>query len=618
MKRKANPKSILPGLVRLLRAFRPQIRRQRSLLLLAFVSVSAGILFQVLEPWPVKFIYDHIFLRSGHHLRSMPFHLNLAGVDTRLLLTILALSLVLVAGLGALADYFSTVLLTLAASRVLAEVRANLFFHLANLPLSFHTRNKSGDLITRITYDIDRMREVTVTAALPLFTNGLAFFAMLGVMLWMNWRLALVAVVASPIFVFSVTRITRRIKETASKQRSREGRVAATTAEAIGAIKTVQALSLQHAFAGIFAVNNTRSLQEGARAQQLSAGLERTIEVMVASTTAVVLWGGAQLAIDKAITPGDLIVFVNYMRTAFKPMRQLAKSLGQIARATASGDRILELMQTVPMIRDCENAVGLPTLEGDIRFENVSFSYEPGRLALDHVNLEVRPGQRVAVVGPSGGGKSTMANLLQRFYDPDAGRVLVDGHDIRTCKLETLRSQTSIVLQDSVLFAVSARENIRLGAAGASEADVLAAARFANAHEFLMRLPQGYDTVLGERGATLSGGQRQRIAIARAALRKAPIVILDEPATGLDGQNESEVMAALDRLSAGRTTLLISHDLKAAKQADLIVYLAKGRVVERGTHQELMALGGEYAATYMLQTAPDSAPDKEDYYAVET
>jgi ATP-binding cassette subfamily B protein len=211
-----------------------------------------------------------------------------------------------------------------------------------------------------------------------------------------------------------------------------------------------------------------------------------------------------------------------------------------------------------------------------------------------------------------------MANLLQRFYDPDAGRVLVDGHDIRTCKLETLRSQTSIVLQDSVLFAVSARENIRLGAAGASEADVLAAARLANAHEFLMRLPQGYDTVLGERGATLSGGQRQRIAIARAALRKAPVVILDEPATGLDGQNESEVMAALDRLSAGRTTLLISHDLKAAKQADLIVYLAKGRVVERGTHQELMALGGEYAATYMLQTAPDSAPEKENYYAVET
>jgi ATP-binding cassette subfamily B protein len=614
MKRRVSPQSILPGLVRLLRAFSPEIRRQRRLLLLAGISVSAGTLFQVLEPWPVKFVYDYIFSFSGHRLRNLPFHVNSGGMDTRLLLTILALSMVLVIGLGALADYFTAVLLTLAAARVLAEVRSHLFQHLAILPLSFHTRNKSGDLITRITYDIDRMREVTVTAALPLVTNGLAFFAMLAVMFWMNWRLAMVAVVASPVFVYSVTRITRRIKETARAQRSREGSVAATTAEIISAIKTVQSLSLQKVFTGIFAANNTRSLQAGAQAQQLSARLERTVEVMVALITAVVLWGGAQLVISKTLTPGDLIIFVNYMRTAFRPMRQLAKSLGQVARALASGDRILELMHTVPEIRDAENALELQVREGRIRFENVSFGYEPGRLVLNRFNLEIGPGQRVAVVGPSGSGKSTIANLLLRFYDPDAGRVLVDGHNIRDCKLDSLRSQTSIVLQDSVLFAVSARENIRASASGASEADVEAAARMANAHEFLTRLSEGYDTVLGERGATLSGGQRQRIAIARAALREAPLVILDEPTTGLDGQNESEVMAALEQLTAGRTTLLISHNLKMARQADLIVYLAHGRVLEQGTHQELMTLGGEYAATYTLQ----NASDKEDYCAVQS
>jgi ATP-binding cassette subfamily B protein len=424
----------------------------------------------------------------------------------------------------------------------------------------------------------------------------------------------MIAVVASPVFVYSVTRITRRIKETARAQRSREGSVAATTAEIVSAIKTVQSLSLQNVFAGIFAANNTRSLQAGARAQQLSAGLERTVEVMVAVITAVVLWGGAQAVISKSLTPGDLIVFVNYMRTASRPMRQLAKSLGQIARALASGERILELMHTVPEIRDSENAVELQVREGRIRFEDVSFSYEPGRLVLDGFNLDIRPGQHVAVVGPSGSGKSTIANLLLRFYDPDAGRVLVDGHDVRDCKLDSLRSQTSIVLQDSVLFAVSARENIRAGAARASDADLLVAARMANAHEFLTRLPQGYETVLGERGATLSGGQRQRIAIARAAVREAPIVILDEPTTGLDGQNESEVMTALERLTAARTTLLISHNLKMARQADLIVYLAHGRVLEQGTHQELMALGGEYATTYILQ----NSSDKENYYAVET
>jgi ATP-binding cassette subfamily B protein len=291
-----------------------------------------------------------------------------------------------------------------------------------------------------------------------------------------------------------------------------------------------------------------------------------------------------------------LIVFANYLRIGFKPIRQLAKYLGQIARALASGDRILELLATPLEIQDGVDSLPAPPFAGHIRFENVSFEYEKQRVALRNVSFEVKPGQKAVLVGPSGSGKSTIASLLLRLHDPQEGRILIDGRDIRAYTIESLRSQISIVMQDSPLFALSVRDNIAFGATGRSSQEITEAARIANAHDFIMHLPQQYDTVLGERGATLSGGQRQRVAIARAAIRQAPVIILDEPTTGLDRKNESEVSAALDRLSDKSTTLLITHDLHTAQDADLVLYLSEGRIVERGTHRSLMALDREYAA----------------------
>jgi ATP-binding cassette subfamily B protein len=580
------------GWLTLIRAFHAEIARERRLIWISAAAVLGGVVLRALEPWPLKFIYNALFLGHKHGMSLAV----LQRFSPEVQVAIYIASMVVITGLAATFEYVSTVTMGVAASRVLADIRGHLFRHLANLSVSFHGRNRTGDLITHVTYDVDRMREVTVSSLLPFLVNVLTLTAMLGVMLWMNWKLGCLVAIVFPVFFLAVDRLMMRIREVAREQRRREGSVASATAEAISSIRTVQALSLQPRFMSIFSVANRRSLQAGNKAQQLSAGLERVIDLLATSTTAVVLWFGVRNVLKGELTPGDLIVFTSYLRTGFKPIRQLAKYLGQIARALASGDRILSLLGTPLEIKDEADAEVATPFKGHIVFENVSFEYEPERVALRSVSFEVKPSQKAVLVGPSGSGKSTIASLLLRLHDPCEGRILIDGRDIRSYTLESLRSHISIVMQDSPLFALSVRDNIALGKTSGTSEEVTAAARIANAHDFVTRMPRGYDTVLGERGATLSGGQRQRIAIARAAIRRAPIVILDEPMTGLDRKNEQEVSAALDRLSEDSTTLLITHDLQSAEHADLVLFLSEGRIVEYGTHESLMRLDREYAA----------------------
>ncbi|MES1024332.1 ABC transporter ATP-binding protein [Gloeocapsa sp. BRSZ] len=609
-RRPKNIKEALPGLSRIIQRFAPQIRQQKLLLGISFFALLAETVFRLLEPWPLKLIFDYIIV-SGFQTDALPIP-ALRGLNPITLLTIFTAAIVAIAIARAAAAYCSTVGMALAATQVMTEIRGNLYTHLQRLSLSFHSKIKSGDLITRVTYDVERLREATVTAALPLLTNILTLIGMLGVMFWLNWELATLAIAAFPLFVFSTFRTTKRIQGVARTQRKREGAMAATAAEAIGAIKVVQALSLQKILEGAFASQNKKSLKDGARVQRLAAALERSVEALVAVATALVLWRGVQLVLAQAISPGDLLVFVNYLKTAFKPMRYLAKYTGQIAKATASGERIIDLLDTVPDIRDARGAIAAPPFRGKVEFENVSFAYEPEQIVLRNISFNVNPGQQVALVGPSGGGKSSLVSLLLRLYDPLEGRIRIDGHDLREYKLDSLRKQISIVLQDSVLFAVSVRDNISYGSLGATHQEIEAAARLANAHEFIMAMPQGYDTILSERGSTLSGGQRQRIAIARAAIRQAPIVILDEPTTGLDNQNERAVSEALDRLTAGRTTFIISHNLRTTEHADLILYIERGEILETGTHQELIYRGGRYATLYRMQAVIGSESG-EDY-----
>jgi ATP-binding cassette, subfamily B, bacterial len=608
-------KETVPGLGRIIQKFWPQIRQQNVLIIISFLALIAETIFRLLEPWPLKVIFDYILL-SGFESASQVFPI-IANLTTIELLTVISVAIVAIAGLRAGCAYISTIGMALAATHIMTEIRGTLYSHLQRLSLSFHSKAKSGDLITRVTYDVERIREATVTAALPLFTNVFTLTGMMGVMLWMNWELAIIAIAVFPLFIIVSAHLSKQIQKVARKQRKREGAMAATAAEAMGAIKVVQALSLQGMLESSFDKNNQKSLQEGAESQKLSAGLERTVEMLVAVATALILWRGVQLVLDKMVTPGELLVFINYLKTAFKPMRQLAKYTAQISKATASGERIIDLLDTVPEIRDSRGAIAAPRFRGAVKFQNVMFAYETEKTILQNMSFQVKAGQQVALVGPSGGGKSSLVSLLLRLYDPLEGNIFIDGHDLREYKVDSLRQQISIVLQESVLFAVSVKDNIAYGCLNATDAEIKAAARLANAHDFIEGLPQGYDTILGERGATLSGGQRQRIAIARAAVRQSPIVILDEPTTGLDQENEREVSEALERLTQNCTTFWITHNLKAAEQADTILYIESGQVLEQGTHYELLKLGGKYAAMYAVQAAiGNNSPDEADSFAI--
>ncbi len=615
MARPLEIKNMLPSLWRVLRKFWPYIREYRLLITGSLAALFIEIGFRVLEPWPLKFVFDRVIahpLKNGKS-RFPAFD----SIDSSTLLILAAVGIVAFAGFRALAAYANKIGFALVGNRVLSKVRSELYKHLQFLSLSFHNKAKNGDLIVRVIGDVGLLKDVTVTAILPLLANTLILFAMMGIMLWLNWQLTMVVLAVFPLFLLFGSRMSFKIRQVSKLQRRRQSAMATTVAESFGAIKIVQALSLEDVFDQSFSSQNNKSLKEGVQAKRLSANLERTVDILIALATALVVYFGSRLVMRSALTPGDLLVFLSYLKSAFKPVRNFAKYTARLAKASAAGDRVMDILETVPDICDLPDAVPAPSLHGHVKYEDVHFAYEPGQNVLSGISFEARPGQQIALVGPSGTGKSTLVSLVMRLYEPSAGRVLIDGKDIRGFTLGSLRSQISMVLQDPMLFGASIYKNIAYGAPEVTRAEVEAAARLANAHEFITALPEGYETELGERGVTLSNGQRQRIAIARAAVRKSPILILDEPTTGLDKENEHEVVEALERLAYGRTTFMIVHDLKLAVIADHILFLENGKICEQGNHDELMAKKGRYAAMWRLQSAHrDKRINLEDTYVI--
>ncbi len=600
----ARPKSIrasLPALRRLYRHCRPEVRRQRWLMSGSLLALLTEVIFRLLEPWPLKFAFDRLLRRDG------------AGAtgDSPALLGWAALALVSILALRAVGSYYSAVGFARAGNKIVGGLRNRLYRHLQSLPIAFHSGARAGDLVIRLISDVGLLRDMAVTALLPLLAKCLILVGMIGVMLWMNWRLALVALLVLPFFALRTVSLGTKIREIARIQRARDSAMASSAAEALHGIRTVQALSLEERFAQAFGGANEHSAKADVKGKRLAASLERSVDVLIGIATGLTLWYGGILVWRGELTPGQLLVFLAYLKYAYRPVQDIAKYSSRLAKASASSARVLDLLERVPEVADRPDAGPAPAFRGDIHFDRISFSYDSaGGQANIWRDLDARipAGTHLAIVGPSGSGKSTLAGLALRLHDPQAGCVRIDGEDIRQFTLASLRQQFAVVLDDTVLFAASVRENIAAAAPGASPDAIEAAARLANAHEFIRALPQGYDTVLGERGVTLSRGQRQRLAIARAALRPAPILLLDEPATGLDRANASLVLDALTRLESRRTVIHITHQPRHAAQSDLIWFVEHGRIVESGTHLELLARGGHYAALW--QVASEEAADE--------
>lgn len=573
------------ALRRTLRIVRPHIRGHRAVMGLGGLALLFEVVFRVLEPWPVKLAVDAVTVSLGASTPGPAASLQL--------LLACGLATVSIVGLRALSNYLATVAFALAGSRIATALRQRVFEHVTGLSARFHSRSRSGDVVQRLVGDVGRLQEVATTAGLPLLANVVTLVAMTGVMAWLDPVLAITVVAAAAVYAVLARTGTPQITHASRRTRRSEGDLANLATETIGGIRVVHAYNLRDSLSRRFQGSNRKSLKDGVKARRLAAALERRTDVVVGIATAVVLVVGGLRVVDGAMTPGDLVLFLTYLKTSMKPLRDMAKYTGRIARATASGERVADLLDEQPEITTPAEPAGLDGVRGELTLTRVHADHGDGRPVLRGLSLHVPAGQRIAVVGPSGAGKSTLASLLVRMLDPTRGSVRLDGHDLRELDLDELRRHVSLVLQEAVLFTGTIADNIRQGDPDATDEQVRAAARAARIETFVDSLPDGFDTLVGERGGTMSGGQRQRIAIARAILRQAPVVVLDEPTTGLDADNATAVRAGLARLTRGCTTVVITHDEATARECDRIVWLEDGVVAWDGPADgELPATAG--------------------------
>ncbi len=554
----------------------------RGLCAAVCTAISAG--GTAYLPWIIKDMVDQVLKEKNTDM-----------------LNYIVLSIIVVFIIRGIAFYGQSYLMNYVGQKVIIDIRKDVFEKLQRLGLDFYDKNKTGTIMSYVTNDVGALQSAMVENVVEMVTESVILIASIVMMIYLDWRLFLVTFSTFPIVLLFIDWFGKRIRKSGSRIQEATADITSVLQETVSSARVIKSFVREEYEIERFERENVKNFRANMKYAQLSATLTPTIEFVAAVGVTIILWYGGNSVIDGKITAGSLVAFLTYAVNISNPIKRLSRVIGNIQKAMAAAQRVFGVLDLPESIQNMPNAKLLPLVKGHVRFNNVSFAYNSGEQVLNNMSFDVKPGEMIAFVGPSGAGKSTVASLLPRFYDVTDGSITIDGEDIRQVTLNSLREQVGIVPQETVLFNGSVYDNILYGRLDATKEEVEAAAKAANAHNFIMELPQGYNTMLGDRGVNISGGQRQRISIARAILKNPQILILDEATSALDTESERVVQEALDRLMVGRTSFVIAHRLSTIKNADKIMVLEKGSLLEQGTHDELMAMNGLYAHLYKIQ-----------------
>ena len=586
------------GMMALIRELLRPYRGSLAIVLAAMVVQSA---MTLAAPWPLKIILDNVVVgrRLDPWMASLLKPLLTHGHREHLAM-LAAFAVVCIAMFNALASYLANYYTESVGQWVANDLRMRTYHHLQYLSLRYYDTHQSGVLLSTITADVLTIQNFASSATLGIVVDMITILGMLVIMFFLNWDFTLVAVAVTPLMLLLASRFKKAVKKSTHEVRKQQSNIVAVVQQDLESIRVVKAFGRQELEQEALEAVSHATVAAALKARQVKALLSPIVSIIVAFCIGFVLWRGSLLILAGWMTAGELTVFLSYLASFFKPVKDLASMNNSIAQTAVAVERIRTILDADAILPEKPDAREQP-IQGEIIFDHVAFAYDESCPVLRDVSFTVKPGQMIGVVGPTGGGKSTIMSLIPRFYDPSAGKVLVDGIDVRDYRLQSLRNQIGYVLQETVLFRGTVRDNIAYGREGATDEEIVEAAKLANADEFISRMPNGYQTFVGDRGDTLSGGQRQRIGIARAIIRNNPILILDEPTAALDTESERLVIEALERLMKGRTVLTIAHRLSTIRDADKIIVLKDGVVAEQGTHDQLLALGGTYAELYSVQ-----------------